>query len=73
MGWIKLHTVNGPEVHFNVDHIAYVAAPPEDEAARGVGADIAMIDNTDEVIKVTESPEDIMGFLYWEEKQKCGR
>lgn len=70
MAWIKLRPVNGPEAYFNTDHIAYVAAPPEDAAARGVGAGIAMIDNTRDVIPVLESPEYIRGFLLWEEKQK---
>lgn len=72
MGWIKLHPVNGPETYFSTDHIAYVAAPPENEAARGVGAGIAMIDNTRDVIPVLETPEDIMGFLCWGENRKCG-
>ena len=72
MAWIKLNPVNGPEAYFNTDNIAYIAAPPEEEAARGVGAGVAMIDNTRDVIPVLESSKDIIGFICWEENRKCG-
>lgn len=72
MSWIDLTPVDGPRACFNTDNIAYIAAPPEEEAARGVGAGVAMIDNTRDVIPVLESLESITGFLRWEENQKCG-
>lgn len=67
MGWIKLHPVDGPEAYFNTNHIAYVAAPPEDEAARGVRAGIAMTDNTRSVIPVLETPEEVRTMLRMQE------
>ena len=63
MAWIKLNPVDGPEAYFNTDHIAYVAAPPEHEATRGVGAGVAMIDNTRDVIPVYEDLESIMKMI----------
>ena len=54
MGWIRLTPVNGPGAVFNTQHIAYIAAPPDDEAERGVGAGIALTDNTRDVIPVKE-------------------
>ena len=70
MSWITLTPVDGPKAIFNTDNIAYVAAPPENKAERGVGAGIALIDNTDNVIPVSESPEDIMEMIWQEEKRK---
>lgn len=67
MGWIKLHPVDGPEAYFNTDHIAYVAAPPENEAARGVGAGIAMTDNTRDVIPVMESLTEVRAMIRMQE------
>lgn len=63
MAWIKLNTVEDSEAYFNTDHIAYVAAPPEHEATRGVGACIAMIRDTRDVIPVYEEPESIMKMI----------
>lgn len=63
MSWITLTPADGPKAIFNTDNIAYVAYPPEDEAARGVGAGIALIDNTKDVIPVLESPESILRLI----------
>lgn len=71
MGWIKLSPVDGPVVYFNTDHIAYVAAPPEDEAARGVGAGVAMSDNTRDVIPVYEDLETIRAIIRIQEEVSC--
>lgn len=54
MTWIRLTTKDGGDVVFNTQHIAYIAAPPEEEAERGVGAGIALADNTQDVIPVKE-------------------
>jgi len=54
MAWIILTPKDGPEAIFNTRNIAYIAAPPEAEAERGVGAGIALIDNTRDVIPVEE-------------------
>lgn len=63
MGWITLTPADGPKAIFNTDNIAYVAEAPEAEAARGVGAGIALIDNTKDVIPVLESPESILSLI----------
>lgn len=63
MGWITLTPVDGPKAIFNTDNIAYIAEAPEEEAARGVGAGLAMLDNTSEVIPVSESLETIKAKL----------
>ena len=63
MGWIKLSPVDGPEAYFNADNIAYVAEAPENEAARGVGAGVAMSDNTRDVIPVYEELETIRAMI----------
>lgn len=55
MAWIELTTKSGYGVVFNTRNIAYIAAPPEEEAESGVGAGIAMIDNTQDVIPVREN------------------
>lgn len=54
MGWIRLTPVGGLSAVFNTQHIAYIAAPPEEEAERGVGAGIALADNTRDAIPVKE-------------------
>ena len=54
MAWIRLTMEDGGDVVFNTQHIAYIAAPPEEEAERGVGAGIALADNTRDVIPVME-------------------
>ena len=61
--WILLTPVDGPAAYFNSDLIAYIAEAPEEEAARGVGAGIAFIDNTRDVVPVRESVPDIMTVL----------
>ena len=63
MGWITLTAANGPKAIFNTDNIAYIAEAPEEEAARGVGAGITLIDNTRDVIPVLESPESILNLI----------
>lgn len=59
MGWIRLTPVGSHGAVFNTQHIAYVAAPPDDEAERGVGAGIALIGEMRDVIPVTEDWLDI--------------
>lgn len=57
MSWITLTPVDGPKAIFNTDNIAYIAEAPEEEAERGVGAGLAMLDNTRDVIPISESLE----------------
>ena len=54
MGWIRLTTEKGKDIVINTQHIAYIAAPPEEEAKCGFGAGIALADNTKELIPVKE-------------------
>lgn len=71
MAWIVVDPVDGPSAYINTDNIAYVADPPEGEAARGVGAGIAMIDNTRDVIPVKQKASQIiMDILGAEVRQK---
>lgn len=57
MSWIMLTPVNGPKTIFNTDNIAFISEAPKEKAAQGVGAGLSMIDNTNEVIQVSESLE----------------
>lgn len=54
MAWIRLTTKNGRDVVINTQHIAYITAPPEEEAERGIGAGIVFSDNLGEVFPVRE-------------------
>ena len=71
MAWIVVDPVNGPSAYINTDSIAYVADPPEGAAERGIGAGIAFLDNTREVIPVKQKTSQIiMDILGAEVRQK---